>query len=145
MGTMKTRQGHAMNRALRFRIVEMMAKHPHMTRVEMAGKLGINRRTLSDYLTDEVVEAVGKAREVVLQPSLEDVDRAMLEQACRGNVAAARLVYMRTAQKGHAGPMPTLEDLETELNKLKQLEEDGHGEGADDVAALDADAAGRAD
>jgi predicted transcriptional regulator len=139
MDTFKTKQGYMMDVELRARLVKLVRQRPSLSVVAMAKYLGVNRRTISDYLTDEVrAEIIGP----YLAPSMEEVDRAMMEQACQGNVAAARLVYMRMAQKGQAGPLPTLDELETELRNLKQLEEKRDGARADDADAVGADAIG---
>jgi hypothetical protein len=136
-----------MNRNLRFKIIQLVAKHPELTVVQTAVKLGIGRRTLSDYMTDDVCEAIERLRAEQDNPSLDNVDKAMMAQACAGNVAAARLVYMRLAQRGEMGALPSLEDMEAELERLKMMErayikERGDGETAGDVAAVGADATG---
>jgi len=63
----------------------------------------------------------------------------MRRQARLGNVQAARLVYLRSAQQeGHTG-VPTLEDLEAELASLKNMErakETENDAGLGDAAAL---------
>jgi hypothetical protein len=147
MSNMRTKQGFRMNRNLRFKIIQLVVKHPELSIVETAARLGIGRRTLSDYLTEEVNEEIARLRAEQENPSLENVDKAMMAQACAGNVAAARLVYMRLAQRGEMGQLPSLEDMEADLERLKMMErthikERGDGETAGDAAAVGADAAG---
>lgn len=144
VGKPMTRQGCKMNMLLREKIVIAMVEQNGLPQHEIAARLGIHRRTLQDYLTPEVRRDIS-LRIVRGGPNLDDVDKAMMAQACNGNVAAARLVYMRMAQKGMVGPMPSLDELEAELLKLKQLEGTRDGASVDAVDAVAADAAGRAD
>lgn len=141
VGKLMTRQGYKMNFQLRQKIVEAMAARKGETLEQIARGLGIHRRTLSDYLTDETYTDIAR-HDGPHEPSVDDVDRAMLRLASKGNVAAARLVYMRMAQKGVTGPMPTLDELEQELRKLKQMEDRHDDTRADDADALGADATG---
>ena len=134
-----------MNLKLRARIVMVMSENAGLPLKDVAAQLGIHKRTLQDYLTRDVrAEIEAKRRTGAV--TLDDVDKAMMAQACAGNVAAARLVYMRMAQRADTGPMPSLEDMEAELLRLKtleqQLKDTGNGQSADDVAAVDTDAAG---
>ena len=141
----KTAQGYGMNLKLRARIVMVMAENAGLPLKDVAAQLGIHKRTLHDYLTREVrAEIEAKRRDG--GATLDDVDKAMMAQACAGNVAAARLVYMRMAQRGEAGALPSLEEMEVELQRLKTLERTGkettNGENTDAAAAMAADAAG---
>lgn len=85
-----TKQGYKMDRQLRARIVRVMTENAGLTREQVASLIGINKRTLRDYLTPELLEEIGLGREVSEQVTLEDVDKAMMAQARGGNVAAAR-------------------------------------------------------
>ena len=118
----RTKSGYVMNRTLRARIVIIMAESRGLTLKSVADQLGIARRTLGDYLTKDVRAEIEARRAADTSISVDDVDKAMMAQACAGNVAAARLVYMRMAQKGHVGPLPSLDDMEVELNRLKGME-----------------------
>lgn len=122
MELMRTVQGFAMNRRLRGLIVEAYAETPDATLAMIAERIGAGKRTVGDYLTDEVRRDIEARRKVLEQGSLDDVDRAMMRQACKGNVAAARLVYMRMTQKGEIGPLPSLDEMEAELVRLRGLE-----------------------
>ncbi len=133
-GAMKTKQGYVMNPKLRERVVVLMvAESERLTLQAAAAALGVSRRTLTDYLTKDVRDEIAARKARGDGVSLDDVDRAMMRQACGGNVAAARLVYMRMAQKGEVGPLPTLEDMEAELMKLKQIEAKTNGERNDEA------------
>lgn len=121
---MKTKQGYMMNRRLRARIVELMAKGPVTIR-EVAEVVGVHSRTVRDYLTEALRAEIALASaEKLREPTVEDVDRAMMEQASTGNVAAARLIYGRLATKGEIEPVMSLEDIETEVKALRGR---GHG------------------
>lgn len=149
-GTMKTKEGYVMKPQLRERIVALMvAESERLTLHAAAVALGISRRTLVDYMTKDVRAEIAARKAKGDGVTLDDVDKAMLRQACSGNVAAARLVYMRLAQKGEVGRLPSLDDMEAELMKLKQLEAKTNGkrndETADDVAAMDNGQAGPSD
>lgn len=110
----------------------LLAENPAMKAAEVALELRVSQQRAKAYMTREVraeAEALGKAldaigQEAAADATLEDVDRAMMKQARLGNVQAARLVYMRMAQKGDALALPTLEELEAELLALKQREHD---------------------
>ncbi|RYG61708.1 MAG: hypothetical protein EON60_02465 [Alphaproteobacteria bacterium] len=139
---MKTKQGYVMNLKLRERILALMVQDGgRLTLTAAAAELGVGRRTLVDYMTKEMRAEIAARKARGDGVSLEDVDRAMMRQACGGNVAAARLVYMRMAQKGEVGPLPSLDDMEAELMKLKQLEATTNGK-RDDETAGDAAAMG---
>lgn len=143
----RTHAGYVMNLKLRERLVVLMVTEgDRLTLKAVAEALGVSRRTVQDYLTKEVRGDIAERQARGDGATLEDVDKAMMRQACGGNVAAARLVYMRMAQKGEVGPLPSLEDMENELLKLKQLEERTHGKRTDEGignAAAVADGQGR--
>lgn len=122
----RTKQGYVMNKRLRARIITVMSgPEGIISHREVAANLGISMRTLRDYLTPEVCDEIAIVKKGVVGQRIEDVDRAMMAQAVSGNVAAARLVYMRIAQRGQIGPLPTLEEMEEELRRLKKLEAHG--------------------
>jgi hypothetical protein len=141
VGKLMTRQGYKMNLRLRQKIIVAMAARNGRTLAAIGKAVGVNRRTVSDYLTDETYDEIARC-EVPEQGGLEDVDKAMLSLACKGNVAAARLVYMRMAQKGVVGPMPTLDEMERELRQLKRMEGERDGADSDDGHAVGIDEAG---
>lgn len=135
-----TTKGHRMNDGLRQRVIDALASREGATMKDIAARLGITRHTLRDYMTREVLNAVDDLREAMKQPGIEMVDRAMLVQACKGNVAAARLVYLRMAQKGQGPRLPTLDEMEAELRALRARElrnkETTDGETSGDAAAV---------
>ena len=141
-----TQQGYVMNKTVREKIIDFMARHPGVTVGFVATELGLRRRWVQDYLTKEVRAEIAARRAIEAEVTLADVDKAMMEQARAGNVAAARLVYMRMAQWGESGPLPSLEDMEAELTALKILErnkgikESDNGAGFDDGIAVVDDA-----
>lgn len=146
----RTHAGYVMNLKLRERLIVLMVEDGDRLTLKAVGEaLGVSRRTVQDYLTRDVRAEIEARKAKGDGVSLEDVDKAMLRQACSGNVAAARLVYMRMAQKGEVGPLPSLEDMEDELLKLKQLEarNDGKrdGKSAGDAAAVADGESGPAD
>lgn len=138
----KTKQGYVMNLSLKARIVAEMAENRGVTLREIARQLGINQRTLQDYLTPSVRSEIRDWRAKESDSAIEDVDKAMLKQAKAGNVAAARLVYMRMAQKGEVKPLPSLEEMETELNRLKTLEHLKKKDAGDGATETQAEAGG---
>lgn len=139
----KARPSRAVNARLRTRVLALLAENPAMKAEDMALELKVSRQRVQAYMTRELraeAEALNRAvAEASLEASLEEVDRAMLKQARLGNVQAARLVYMRMAQKGEAQPLPSLEELEAELASLKKMEH-AKRENKDD-AGMDADSA----
>ena len=146
-----TRRGYAMNAAVRARVVAVLQEPQHvgLRQPELAKLCGVSERTLRDYLTDELreevalrraggfVEPVGQ-RNPLDEAALACVDRAMWQRAVLGNVAAAKLLYVRALQQqqtqGGLEPLPTLAELEAALQTMKEAE---HGvlDDAADVGA----------
>jgi len=125
---------------LRAKIVALMVENPEMTLADMALELRISALRVQAYVTESVRRDVEILRlKNQNDPTLEEIDLAMRRQARLGNVQAARLVYLRSAQQeGHTG-VPTLEDLEAELASLKNMErakETENDAGLGDAAAL---------
>lgn len=101
------------------------------TQQAIADAVGISRRTLREYLTQELWREIKSKRlEVVtrtLEEHLEDVDKAVLEKAKQGDLTAARLVYARWDKLRAADvklvrqDIPaSLEEINAELRQLKQ-------------------------
>lgn len=111
---------------------------------DVALELKVSRQRAQAYMTREVRAEAEALSRTVNESTLDDIDRAMMKQARLGNVQAARLVYMRMAQKGDAQAAPTLEELEAELASLKKMEhakwETKDGADMDDAAAMVDDA-----
>lgn len=111
---------------LRERVVNLVSDPASdmMDDAAMAAKLGIGEEMLRALLTDEVVAEAMERRVGEVAPSeLVEVDRAMLARAREGHVGAARLLYARVSGRGEAReeePLPTLEELEAELVRMKQ-------------------------
>lgn len=135
-----TKQGYTMNVALKAKVVQALAERQGEALMLVARRVGVSRRTLGDYMTKDILAAAAALREEMRAPSVELVDRAMLAQACKGNVAAARLVYMRMAQRGEVGKLLTLDEMEAELETLKARELT-LGKGLDDGEDISDDAA----
>jgi hypothetical protein len=149
--TVRVRLSRAMSARLKTKVIGLLVESPDMTPVDVALELGISRQRAQAYMGREVraeAEALAKglaccAAEPDREARLDEVDRAMMKQARLGNVQAARLVYMRMAQKGEAQTLPTLDELEAELVSLKKMErakETGDDTGLDDTGAVADDA-----
>lgn len=142
----RVRLSRAVSARLKTKVVALLVDNPDLTAADVALELRISRQRAQAYMGREVraeAEALAKNLELAarqgadMEARLEDVDRAMMKQARLGNVQAARLVYMRMAQKGEGGSVPTLEELEAELACLKNMER-AKGETKDDTGLDDA-------
>lgn len=121
-----TKSGRVMKAMIAERIVEVLANplNDGKSQLALAKLARVSGRTLREYTTPELRADVAALRQRWLTPhALIDVDRAMLAKAREGNVAAARLIYLRLASvdKG-SDELPTLEELEAELLELKGRE-----------------------
>jgi len=140
----KARPSRVVSVRLRTKVVALLAENPAMKAEDVALELKVSRQRAQAYMTKEVrAEAVALSR-TVDESTLDDIDRAMMKQARLGNVQAARLVYMRMAQKGEVQALPTLDELEAELASLKKMEhakrETKNDSGMDDGVAVADDA-----
>lgn len=122
-----TKSGFRMREWVRKRVVEVLAdgRFEGVRQEDLAKRLGMGARTFRDYLTPEVWAEVEARRVRAESPTLADVDRAMLVKASEGNVAAARLVYARLAGMEPQEALPSLEELEEAVRKLRQEALDG--------------------
>jgi hypothetical protein len=118
------KRGNKLNPVLRRRIVETLAdaEMGRWKRARQAKALGISVYTLRMYLVPSVladIEARWRRPFDVL--ALENLDKAMLEKALNGNIAAAKVMYTRLVSKAEdgAGDEPTLEDIEAMVALLK--------------------------
>ncbi len=128
----RARPSRAVNARLRARVLALLVENSDMKAEDVALELRISRQRAQAYMTKDVkmeAEVLAKAGD---ETSVDDIDRAMMKQARLGNVQAARLVYMRMAQKGEVQALPTLEELEAELASLKKMER-AKGETKDDT------------
>ncbi len=139
----KAPPSRAVSARLKTKVVALLAENPEMKAADVALELRVSRPRAQAYMTKEVRAEAKALSKVGDETRLEDIDRAMMKQARLGNVQAARLVYMRMAQKGEALAVPTLEELEAELASLKKLErvrETQNDTSLDDAAAVADDA-----
>jgi hypothetical protein len=111
---------------LRERVVALVSDPASdlMDDAQLAAKVGVDEETLKALLTEEVVaEAMERRVGEVAAAELIEVDRAMLARAREGHVGAARLLYARVTARAEARgedePLPTLEELEEELVRMK--------------------------
>lgn len=119
----KTKSGKPMRDAIRRRVLDVLGNiaHDRLTQEAKAKIVGVSSRTLRDYLTPEMEAEIKRVRHgCVTEQDLLSVDRAMLERAREGSVAAARLLYMRVAKAPELHELPSLEEIERELQELKK-------------------------
>ncbi|NBX85879.1 MAG: hypothetical protein EBQ80_01315 [Proteobacteria bacterium] len=119
---MRRRSGKRVRAFMWNRVVEFMTSREHegLPQQVIAKRLGMSLPMLRDYLSDELWAEVARRRSgVVNVEELTLVDRAMLERAKEGSVAAAKLIYARLGGVPVEDEVPSLEELEVELGKLK--------------------------
>lgn len=120
------KRGYKMDLAIQKRIVAAMTDpmNDGKTQAELCEIIGISKRTLQRYLTDELWEEIQALRLNVMSGALTDIDRAVFVKALAGDLAAAKLIYSRwdaarkeeqSKEKGEQ----TLEELNDEINQLK--------------------------
>lgn len=122
-GAWTTKRGRRMAPAVRSAVVSVLANPAWdgLAQTALARRAGMSVRTLRDYMTPAVVAEAAQMRGQRLgHEDLLAVDKAMLEKARAGNVAAAKLIYARVAGMAvEDEEVPTLEEIERALAELK--------------------------
>ena len=120
-----TKNGGAMKEATRLKILQIMTNPAHegKTQKALAKLVGVDRTTLSNYLTDAMWEDIEKLRLDVVTRQLEMVDKAVYAKAIQGDLTAAKLIYGRW-QNLEETHKKSIED-ETEMEQgLKEADEE---------------------
>lgn len=90
--------------------------------VKLAKKLGVGMWVLKQTLTAEVrAEVEARLAGEMTPMQVKDMDRAMLAEARRGNVVAAKILYARAAGMVEAVEPPSLEELERMVAEMRAV------------------------
>ena len=113
--------------------IELLVLHPEMTYVDIAAKLGVNKKTLEAWKSDpNFVEAYYDRYMVEFGMSIPDVLSAMIREAKEGNVQAGRLVLE------HSGKLIKNINITVDSPFEKFLKEIHPAEVVEDVDIVDA-------